>query len=360
MNCRCWQPGELAVGIGEEWSAAWLSISQGLFSPFMSARTAITIGNFDGVHRGHAALVRAARNAVGASGRIVVLAFDPHPSTVLRTTRRAPRLSSFAQRTRWLREAGADEIVQLEPSLDLLGRSPEEFAAWLCAQHRPDVIVEGSDFRFGRGRSGTVNTLRELARQLRFDVIVVDDVEAVLADQSVVRVSSTLARWLIEHGRVSDAAALFGRSYEFIGTVVKGDQRGRTLGFPTANLERCDQLLPGDGIYAGEATGPDGRRVRAAISVGTKPTYGEHLRTCEAHLIDMKLPLDHYGWSIAIRFEHWIRAQMVFSSINALIEQIQRDVSLASGMTRDLGPACNGLEVPAVVTNVVRDVGVGT
>jgi riboflavin kinase/FMN adenylyltransferase len=350
-----WLPDRMARGV----PAAWLAGRSGVLSRLMSGRTAITIGNFDGVHRGHAALVQAARRAVGASGRVVVLAFDPHPSTILRTTHQVARLSSYAQRKPWLSDAGADEVIRLEPSVELLGKSPEEFIAWLAAQHRPDVLVEGSDFRFGRSRSGSIGTLRDLADRHRFELLIIDDVDVVLTDRSIVRASSTLARWLIGHGRVSDAAELFGRPYEMIGTVVRGDQRGRALGFPTANLERTDQLLPADGIYAGEAQLPDGRRVRTPISVGTKPTFGEHRRACESHLIGVDLPLDHYGWTIAIRFERWIREQMVFSSPAALADQIARDVQRAGESPRKVSthPVMRQM-TSAVAMPLARDVGV--
>ncbi len=294
----------------------------------MSNRTAITIGNFDGVHRGHSALVRAARQAVG-DGRVVAMVFDPHPSVILRPEAVPARLSTLEQRTRWLIEAGADLVVGLRPTAAFLDQTPEQFVTQLGkGDHEfvPDFIVEGSDFRFGKGRIGTVQTLREMEHKFGFKTIVVPPVEAVLSDQSVVQVSSSMVRRLSERGRVRDAGFLLGRPYELNGTVVRGDQRGRTLAMPTINLGPTDMLLPADGIYAGRANGPQGEGYPAAISIGTKPTFGENPRTCEAHLIGYTGPLDDYGWTTRIEFHDWQRDQVVFADVESLVEQLKRDV----------------------------------
>lgn len=298
----------------------------------MSCRTVITLGNFDGVHLGHAALVSAARRAADrfevdpSRPSMTVLSFDPSPVTVLQPSKAPPRLSQFAQREQWLRQAGADEVVALRPTPGLLDLTAERFLTSLVEQYNPVAIVEGPDFRFGRGRGGSIALLRELESRYGYETIVVDPVDAVLSDQSLVRVSSTLIRWLLGHGRVRDATALLGRPYELRCQVVRGDQRGRTIGVPTANLDQLDQLLPGDGIYAGLAERPDGRRFPAAISVGTKPTFGQHPRTCEAHLLGYGGPLDDYGWTIRLEFHHWLRDQLLYHDVEALIDQLQRDI----------------------------------
>jgi riboflavin kinase / FMN adenylyltransferase len=327
---------------------------------------AVTIGNFDGVHRGHAALIAAGRAAVGngggrggGRGRVVVLSFDPNPLALLRPEAVPPRLSTFAQRTRWLKELGADEIVQVTPTREYLQQDAETFLERLCEEWKPAFIVEGSDFRFGRGRGGSIDTLRSMESRFGYRTIVVDPVEVALSDQSLVRASSSLARWLLLHGRVRDAMIVLGRPLEIEAKVVPGDRRGRDIGFPTANLAPVahDQLLPGDGIYAGIALplplgvphgrgegGADRQRAApnaltpdpslkgrgeyiAAISIGTKPTFGEHPRVCEAHLLDYHGPLDEYGWTVHLQFTHWLRDQLTFSDATALIEQLQRDVA---------------------------------
>lgn len=308
--------------------------AQGLILLPVPRRTVITIGNFDGVHLGHAALVSAARrvaerSALGHSGpAVTVLSFDPSPITLLQPGKAPPRLSQFTQREQWLRRAGADDIVALRPTPGLLDLTAERFLNTLVEQYRPVAIVEGPDFRFGRARGGSIALLRELESRFGYETIVVDPVEAVLSDQNLVRVSSTLVRWLLMHGRVRDAMVLLGRPYELRCQVVRGDRRGRTIGVPTANLDQLDQLLPGDGIYAGLAERPDGRRFPAAISVGTKPTFGQHPRTCEAHLLGYSGPLDDYGWTIRLEFHHWLRDQLIYHEVDALIDQLQRDIQL--------------------------------
>lgn len=302
---------------------------------------ALSIGNFDGVHQGHAALVSAARAAVGDAGRVVVLAFDPNPMAILRPAATPARLSTFAQRDRWLKAIGVDEVVRLEPTREFLQQSPEQFMRWSVDRWRPQAIVEGPDFHFGKARAGTIDTLREFESHFGYRAIIVEPVEVALVDQSVVKVSSSLARWLITHGRVRDAATLLGRPYAIEAVIARGDQRGRTIGFPTANLAGFTNLLPADGIYAGLAE-RDGRTWPAAISVGTKPTFGEHPRTCEAHLLDYDGPVDDYGWNIRLRFTRWLRDQLKYDDVAALIAQLHRDIAA----TRACAQQCPRIPIP--------------
>ena len=295
----------------------------------MGARIALTIGNFDGVHLGHAALIGACREAVGPSGQVVAVTFEPHPIAILRPADAQPRLATPGQRRAWLEAAGADVVETLPATRELLDLPPERFVSQLVERHRPEVVVEGPDFRFGRSRTGTLATLRELGRAMGFRVMAIDAVETALVDGAIVRVSSSLVRWTLGAGRVVDAGLCLGRAYELEGAVVRGEQRGRTIGFPTANLDHGDRLLPADGVYAGHAILPDGRRVPAAISIGTKPTFAGTARVCEAHLVDHVLDLDDYGWTLRLTFERWMRDQLSFSSLEALVAQIGRDVEHA-------------------------------
>ncbi len=300
----------------------------------MSRGRAITIGAFDGVHLGHAELVKQARAAVGEDGQVAALTFDPHPLRVLRPESAPPLLSTFRQRRRWLTDAGADDVVALEPTVELLHRSPESFLEWIAAEHAPQFIVEGRDFRFGRGRAGSIDTLRQLEPRFGYRTVVVDDVYAAISDQSEVRVTSSLVRWLVRHGRVRDAAALLGHPYVVCGPVARGDGRGGAeLGVPTANLGDCPVLLPADGIYYGRATGHDGTRYPAAVSIGTKPTFGENPRVCEAHLIGYRPRTDEYGWTIRVELHDWLRDQLTYDSIEPLIEQIRRDLRRVEEMS---------------------------
>jgi len=302
--------------------------------------TAVTIGNFDGVHLGHASLIRLARQRVGLSGRVVVMSFDPHPLEVLRPGSCPPRLSTFDQRRRWALEHGADEVHGLETTPELLAQSPEQFVAGLVERFRPDLIVEGDDFRFGRARSGDVDTLRALAARMGFEVEVAEPVDAVLNDHTMVRASSSAARWLLGHARVADVARVLGRAYEMTGTVVQGDQRGRRIGYPTANLDSpC--MAPRDGVYAGLVELDDGGVLPAAISVGTKPQFHDQrggaamVPVVEAHLLDndtraqrsrSRIPaIGAYGWSIRVRFLAFLRDQARFSGLASLLDQMSRD-----------------------------------
>jgi riboflavin kinase/FMN adenylyltransferase len=313
-------------------------------------RSVVTIGNFDGVHLGHAALIERAReeaNRVGDGTRVVALAFDPHPGAVLRPGQAPARLTTFEQRAEQLGRLGADEVVRLEPTGQLLSLEPLAFLTQLCSDLAPVAIVEGQDFRFGRGRAGDISALERFATSLGFQTIVVDPVEVTLSDHTLVRASSSLARWLLERGRVHDAAQVLGRAYEIDGHVVQGDRRGRAIGYPTANIA-TECMIPGDGVYAGRGRLPDGSEYAAAISIGSKPQFGGAPRTLEAHLLDIGersgeciRGLPEYGWPIRLSIEHWLRDQAAFASLPALLEQIERDCHRTREMIlRKEEPSC--------------------
>lgn len=309
-----------------------------------AVRTAITIGNFDGVHAGHRALVAAARALAGVAGRVVALCFDPHPFSVLRPQLAPARLTTFPQREALLRQAGADAVVRLQPTTEFLALSPEQFIRSLIADYHPSAIVEGPDFHFGAGRKGSPATLAALGEGLGFSVQIVQPVEVVLDDQLTARASSTMVRWLLSVGRVADAARVLGRPHALSGMVRQGQRRGRTIGVPTANLE-VEQMLPADGVYAAVATLPDGRRCAAAMNVGTPPTFGGAARTCEVHLLDVQRDaeridsLPEYGWQLAVEPVAFLRDQVRFPSIEALQGQIARDIRRAREAVARFAPA---------------------
>lgn len=271
------------------------------------------------------------RQAVGPSGRVLPLAFDPHPANVLRPGAAPARLTTAEQRVRFLRELGADEVELLTPQRELLAHPPEAFIDALRRRIRFDVIVEGPDFRFGQGRGGDLSLLRTIGAALGFHVVEVAAVELPLRCQSVVPARSTIIRALLSDGRVEDAATLLGRPHELECRVVPGDQRGRVIGYPTANLEHGDRQLPGDGVYSGSATLPGGAVHRAAISIGTKPTFGTHAMTCEAHLLDWSGDLDAYGWTIRLRVERRLRDQLAFPALEPLLERMAEDMAAVRG-----------------------------
>jgi riboflavin kinase / FMN adenylyltransferase len=293
---------------------------------------AAVIGNFDGVHLGHRHLFRLAREAAGG-GCVAAVTFEPLPAAVLRPQIPMGRLTPSAERGELLRgSCGVDEVIELEPTPELLGRTPDAFVAGLRARIRFDAIVEGPDFRFGRGRSGGLDTLRSLGALHGFRVVEASPLLVELGDGSRVEARSSIARALLSEGRVADAACIFGRPYELRCTTRSGDRRGRTIGWPTMNLDSTGRILPSDGVYSGEATLPDGSRAVAAISVGTKPTFGESPRTCEATLLapdgrPLALPLDWYGFELRLRFHHWIRPMQRFGSLEALLSRMEEDRS---------------------------------
>ncbi len=319
---------------------------------------AITVGTFDGVHRGHARLVQAAREGAMAraragagAARVVALVFDPSPASVLRPHDAPARLSHFDQRRAWLLEAGADRVERLVPDRDLLAMSPEGFARFVCERHRPALWVEGPDFRFGHRRLGDVRTLGVLGAQLGFEALIVDDAGVALSDHQVVPARSTMARWLLAQGRVFDAAVVLGRWHALTGTVVQGDRRGRTIGFPTANLV-TDLLAPMDGVYGARATVAHAGRVAtlaAAVNIGARPTVDAQ-RTIEAHVICAQWPpagddgagalagLPEYGWELQLELVAYLREQARFAGLDALRAQLARDVARAREVVEHYAP----------------------
>ena len=285
----------------------------------------ITVGNFDGVHVGHQALLSSARILAGSGGQVVAVTFDPHPAALLKPLLAPPAVQTLQERRECLFKCGADQVHVINTTQELLAMSAEKFIAWLRAEIAFDCIVEGPDFHFGKDRAGDINTLRAIGLKNNFQVHQVEPVEVALGDASSAVASSSLLRWLLQNGRVHDVATVMGRAYQLTGVVEKGDQRGRTLGWPTANIATGARLLPSDGIYAGLATLPTGARKRAAISIGTKPTFGANARTVEAFLLDHKAPLDDYGWTLTLEFTRWLRAQERFDGVDALQEQMARD-----------------------------------
>lgn len=308
--------------------------------------TIVSIGNFDGVHAGHAAILRRAGQLAGslaAVGGTTVLAFDPHTLTRLEPDRTPARLTTFEQRIHLLTQAGATTIERLQPTADLLALTPETFLERVIAKHNPRAIVEGADFRFGKDRAGTIDTLRDLCQPRGIEVHTVPPVAVGLSDNTTVTASSTIARWLLHRGRARDAWAVLTRPHRISGTVVQGDRRGRTIGYPTANID-TPNLIPADGVYATLATLPDGSTTTGALSVGTKPQFGEHARTAEVYLLGHKpqpdtpnLPgLPEYGWPITLDLVGWVREQMTFPTLQGLLDQIERDCTRVANILNDL------------------------
>jgi riboflavin kinase / FMN adenylyltransferase len=285
----------------------------------------MSIGNYDGVHRGHQRLLeigRQLRQQVSGT-RLVVVTFEPHPLTVLRPGKAPPRLSPPQLKRQLLEEQGVDDLIELAPEPAVLGLTAEQFWRILRDEARPSHLIEGTEFTFGKDRQGTTDRLRQWCAGSGIQLHTPQPVEAALLDCHVVPVSSTLLRWLLQNGRVRDAAICMGRSYSLIGPVIRGHQRGRTIGFPTVNLGCGQQLIPADGVYVARCE-VNGREHAAALSIGTLPTFGDSQRQVEAYLLDFAGDL--YGQTLRIDLIDWIRDQQKFATIDRLVQQIEADV----------------------------------
>ncbi len=293
-------------------------------------RSVLTIGAYDGVHRGHQAVIAHVRELAAATGaRSVVVTFDRHPATIVRPESAPQLLTGPDQRLELLAATGVDATVVVAFDEDQAQEPPASFVERvLVGALATQVIVVGEDFHFGRGRAGNVGLLRELGSVHDFEVVPLD---LLPRDDGVDEpVSSTAIRRALAGGAVEVAAELLGRSFEVRGNVVTGDQRGRLLGFPTANVEVSNRIcLPADGVYAGWYQRPDGVRHACAINLGRRPTFYEHADSSllEAHLIDFDGDL--YGERAQVSFVGFLRSERKFDGIDALIAQLRHDVEHA-------------------------------
>jgi riboflavin kinase / FMN adenylyltransferase len=288
---------------------------------------AVTVGNFDGVHRGHQALVEAVVKAARAfQGTAVALTFDPHPSRVLSPDRAPASLMTLDQKAEVLTSLGIDRVVALPFTHETAASPPEDFArAVLRGALGAEAVVVGTNFRFGRRRAGNLERLRELGEEIGFRV---DGVPPVVHEGAPI--SSTRIREALSRGAVSPAGELLGRAYFIDGVVGRGDGRGRTLGIPTANLEPVNEILPARGVYVGRVTVPGGETRGAVVNVGRRPTFGGTRTTVEAHLLDFDGDL--YGGSLRLAFTERLRDEQAFPGAEALIAQIREDVARARAL----------------------------
>jgi riboflavin kinase/FMN adenylyltransferase len=291
-------------------------------------KSVVTIGQFDGVHRGHQSVVARAAEVGRERGLpVVAITFDPHPDEVTRPGSHPPFLCSTRRRAELLGGLGVDAVCVLPFTLDFSRLGPDEFVrAVLVDKLHAAAVVVGGDFRFGHKARGDVQLLDKLGEKYDYTVeglplLVLDDVT----------ISSTAIRTLLAAGDVAEAARLLGRPHRVEGVVVRGHQRGRQLGFPTANVESPPHTaIPADGIYAGwlarlDADGGNAQRWPAAISIGTNPTFGAGERTVEAYALD-RSDLDLYGVHAAIDFTARLRGTLRFDSVEELVTQMRRDV----------------------------------
>jgi len=285
----------------------------------------LAIGVFDGVHLGHqAVLSRALSGARGHGGSAVAVTFDPHPLRVLRPSQAPRLLTSTTHKVRLIRSLGINHLLVIPFDAEFASTPPDQFIRELVGSCNPlHEVCVGHQWSFGRERAGDLELLRALGQELNFTAVGIPPVQV---DGEIV--SSTLIRSAVETGDLTRAARLLGREYTILGTVVPGDQRGRQLGFPTANLAAHNEQFPPDGVYAIEAL-RDGERLRGVANIGVRPTVAtpDGQRLLEVHLFDFSEEI--YGEDLEVSFRRLLRPEKKFASLDELRAQIVRDVALA-------------------------------
>ncbi len=302
----------------------------------------LTLGNFDGVHRGHRAVLNALVDAGSRLGLpAVAITFDPHPIAVLRPEQAPELVAPGAVRDDLIAESGIDGLLVLDFTTEFAQQTPEDFVRAVFVRGLDArCVVVGMDTRFGYRNSGDVSTLADLGEQFGFEVVALDDVG------EGERFSSTVVRAHLRAGEVGEAARILGRPHRVVGTVVHGNHRGKGLGYPTANLSADSLgLVPMEGVYAGWLTRldlPEGARDRtmpAAISVGTNPTFQTHdRRTVEAYVLDRD-DLDLYDERVMVEFTAHIRPTLRFESVDELLEAMASDVERCRELLARIVPA---------------------
>lgn len=304
------------------------------------APSVVTLGNFDGVHRGHRAVLRVVVDTAKQRNLTsVAVTFDPHPRLVHLPEEPLVPIVSLPQKIRLLESCDLDATLVMHYTLDFATQTATEFVQnILVGALNAAVVVVGADTRFGAGNTGDINLLRELGKIHNFEVVQVDDVG------ESERWSSTWVRDTLAAGKVAQASRILGRYHTVEGEIVHGHARGRELGFPTANLASDAQgMIPADGVYAGWFTNSSGQRLPAAISVGSNPTFNDVLRTVEAHILDR--PEDEalqdfnlYGQHCTVEFVARLRGMLAFHGIDDLIMQMQTDVDTSRAILSGNAP----------------------
>ncbi len=285
---------------------------------------AVALGNFDGVHQGHQAVIGAAIRAARAAGRPALVAtFDPHPSRHFRPDTPPFALTTPGQKRRLFEALGVDETVVIQFDAALAGLSAAEFAqGWLVERLGVSHVVTGEDFTFGKGRSGSAATLSELGRGLGFTAEAVAPITA--CDEVV---SSTRIRQALVAGDMAEATRLLTRPFAISAPVIHGDKRGRTIGVPTANQELGDYVRPMYGVYAVRVRLPDGRLAQGVANLGIRPMFTPPKELLETWILDWSG--DVYGQTIEVELVRWLRGEMKLDGLDALKAQIALDEQAA-------------------------------
>jgi riboflavin kinase/FMN adenylyltransferase len=310
------------------------------------AGAVLTIGNFDGVHTGHQAILSAAKRIAGQrQTELVVMTFQPHPLSVLNPKKAPGALMPLVLKERLLAEFGVGTLFVAKSEPELLNLRAADFVErFIVKGIRPSDIVEGEDFNFGHKRAGSVHTLQKLAGAKGIEVIIVGPKKAKLASGQTVEVSSTVIRDMVTKGKAADAAILLSRPYRLIGNIVPGRGKGKQLGFPTLNLEKPGQITPAEGVYAGTIEVAESIEkvcitkeiIPAVFSIGRATTYGAG----QSLLIEAHLLIDNAeqftGRYMAMDFIERIRSQQKFETGKELAEQIDRDCQKAQQILRNV------------------------
>jgi riboflavin kinase/FMN adenylyltransferase len=285
----------------------------------------LAIGVFDGVHRGHQAVIStSADHAATSNGTPVVVTFDPHPEKVLRPQAAPHLLSATQHKIALIRALGVEHLLIITFDKQFAATEPEDFVQKLVIHSKPlREICVGHEWSFGKNRRGNLDLLKKLGAKFNFDVVGIPPVKI-----NGAVVSSTAIRQAIEKGDLAKAAEMLGREYTILGTVTRGDNLGKKIGFPTANLSAHSEQFPPNGVYVAEAR-IDGELYRGVINLGIRPTVssGKSERVLEIHLFDFNR--DIYGHDVEVRFLKFLRPEKKLANLDALVQQIRQDVERA-------------------------------
>jgi len=313
-------------------------------SDFEQKGCVLTIGNFDGIHIGHKAILTVARQiAEQKATELIVMTFEPHPVAILHPEKAPGVLTPLELKKHLLAQCGVDCLIVLKDSIELLNLAPADFVEqFLVKTVQPSVVVEGENFNFGSGRTGSIHTLYNLGAEKGFEVSEIQAKEVKLSIGQTVKISSTIIRNMLEGGRVADAAVALSRPYRLIGQVIPGCGKGKQLGFPTANIAPLQQIIPAQGVYAGFVEIGDNEervcaakgKIPAALSIGRAETLGsDNPLAIEAHILTGTVE-DLSGKWLAMDFIKHLRSQQKFETEKELSAQIAKDCQKAKEILR--------------------------
>ncbi len=299
----------------------------------------LTIGNFDGVHIGHQQILNTARQtATQKNVELVAMTFEPHPVAILHPEKAPGMLTPLELKIHLLEKLNIDCLIVLKNTTELLNLSSDDFVErFLVKNIQPGVVVEGENFNFGVGRAGNIQTLQKLGAEKGFEVTVVEAKGIELSTGQTVRASSTIIRYMLESGHITDANSVLARSYRLIGKIIPGRGRGKQLGYPTLNMQKPNQVIPAEGVYAGfvqleedfKNACQDSDNIPAVFSIGQAKTFGdEHPLLIEAHILKENFSDSTAGW-MAMDFARHIRSQHKFKTADELAKQIAKDCKKA-------------------------------